>query len=140
MDAVKKPEFMAAVVAVIAVVGVAVYYYRKDVETQKKIDNIQDYLKSTVKKIAELPYGGQIKQLTDKYNEYETKGRTIDSRLMDIENMLEKIIEHLEQKDGFKIKKKKKKSKKRHDSDESSTEEDNLKDIVASVNKKSVNV
>jgi uncharacterized protein YoxC len=123
MDSLRRPEMIMVIIAIIAIIALAVYFYRRASAFQEEINKQGERFSAVVKKVSEMPQNTHFGQVVERIKQQDSliseQAKTIESLTDEIDD-LKFVIEKLNapmQELGYKIefpqrKKHKKKSKK----------------------------
>jgi hypothetical protein len=121
MDSFRRPEMIIAIITIIAVIALGVYFYRRASLFQEEMNKQGERFSAVVKKVSEMPQQNHFTQVVEKIKQQEgiifEQGKTIEYLTDEIEDfrfVLEKLNKPIEEATGHKIEfPYKKKSKKK---------------------------
>lgn len=109
MDSFRKPEMIIAIIAIIGIIAVAVYFYRKIGMLQEELNKHNERMSTVVKKIGEMPQQAHIGQIIEKLKQQdrtiEDQRKTLETQTEEIEKLtylVDIMSEHLEEQ-GLKV-------------------------------------
>jgi len=109
MDSFKKPEMIIAIIVLIAVIAVTVYFYRKMGTQQEEINKYGERLASVVKKIGEMPQQAHISQLVegikardDRINEQAKIVESLSEEVEELRYLVDVMTDHMNEM-GYKV-------------------------------------
>lgn len=109
MDSFRKPEMIIAIIAVIGLIVVAIYFYRKFTVQQEEINKYGERFAGVVKKIGEMPQQTHLAQMVENFKMQDSvimkQAQTITALTSEVEELrylVDIMSEHLDDM-GYKV-------------------------------------